>query len=221
MSSAILSPSTNYGTPPSRGEPAWEVALLFPAQGSWTEDDYLVLDTNRLVEYSDGFLEVLPMPTIQHQMIVEHLHGLIADYVKSRGTGRVLFAPLPVRLWAGKFREPDIIYLRAERLRAARDYPHGADLVVEVVSEGEKSRERDLITKPAEYAKAGISEYWIVDPEERMIKVLVLDQGSYRLHGAFGPGEMATSVLLTGFQTRVAEVLAAGEDAFQGRDMTH
>lgn len=125
----------------------------------------------------------------------------------------MLFAPLPVQLWPGKFREPDLIYLRPDRLRAARRYPQGADLVVEVVSEGEKSRERDIITKPAEYAKAGISEYWIVDPEERKITVLVLDQGKYRLHGEFGPQEAATSVLLSGFQAPVADVLAAGEAA--------
>jgi len=214
MSSAISPrPIASWLPPPSRGEPAWEIALLFPAQGSWTENDYLELDSNRLVEFSDGFLEVLPMPTILHPLIVEYLHGLLADFVKSRGAGKVLFAPLPVQLWPGKFREPDLIYLRPDRLRAARRYPQGADLVVEVVSEGEKSRERDIITKPAEYAKAGISEYWIVDPEERKITVLVLDQGKYRLHGEFGPQEAATSVLLSGFQAPVADVLAAGEAA--------
>jgi Uma2 family endonuclease len=106
-----------------------------------------------------------------------------------------------------------IIYLRPERLRATQRYPHGADLVVEVVSEGEKSRERDLVTKRAEYAKAEISEYWIVDPEEQNITVLVLDQGSYGLHGKFGQNETATSVLLSGFQVRVADVFAAGETA--------
>jgi Uma2 family endonuclease len=214
MVSGTSPPDAGFCAPPAkRGEPAWDVALLFPAQGSWTEDDYLGLDANRLVEFSDGFLEVLPMPTIQHQLIVAYLHGLIAAFVKSQGVGRVLFAPLPVRLWTGKFREPDIIYLRPDRLRATQHYPHGADLVVEVVSEGEKSRQRDPITKPAEYLKAGISEYWIVDPEERKIRVLTLEQDRYRLHGEFGPDEVATSELLSGFQVPVADVLAAGEIA--------
>lgn len=214
MSSVTSSSFASSWTPPAeRGEPAWEVAWLFPAQGSWTEEDYLELDSSRLVELSDGFLEVLPMPTILHQLIVGYLHGLIASFVKSHGAGKALFAPLPVQLWGGKIREPDIIYLRPERLRATQRYPQGADLVVEVVSEGEKSRERDLVTKRAEYEKAEISEYWIVDPEERNITVLVLDQGSYRLHGKFGADEMAASVLLSGFQVRVADVFAAGENA--------
>ncbi|MFN3333532.1 MAG: Uma2 family endonuclease, partial [Caldilinea sp.] len=50
-------------------EPAWEVALLFPAQGAWSEEDYLYLDTNHLVEFSDGKIEVLPMPSDKHQAI--------------------------------------------------------------------------------------------------------------------------------------------------------
>ena len=52
------------------GSPTWEIAYLFPNQGTWTADEYLALDTNHLIEFSDGVLEVLPMPTEQHQLIV-------------------------------------------------------------------------------------------------------------------------------------------------------
>ena len=50
--------------PDDHAEPAWEVALLFPAQGEWSEDDYLWLTDRirRLVEFTDGRVEVLPMP---------------------------------------------------------------------------------------------------------------------------------------------------------------
>jgi hypothetical protein len=54
-------------------EPTWEVAYLFPTQGSWSEEDYLSLHTNQLVEFSHGFLEVLPMPTTSHQLLVLYL----------------------------------------------------------------------------------------------------------------------------------------------------
>jgi len=125
MNSVPSPASTTFPSPPSsRGEPAWEVALLFPAQGSWTEDDYLEVNSNRLAEFSDGFLEVLPVPTILHQLIVQYLHGVIAEFVKRHAEGKVLLAPLPVRLWPGKYREPDIIYLRPERLRAAQGLDH-------------------------------------------------------------------------------------------------
>src|SRR5512137_1933658 len=91
-------------------EPAWEIARLFPAQGLWSEEDYLALKTNRLVEYSAGRIEVLPMPTDEHQSIVAYLYGLLAELARTLG-GKVLFAPLRLRLKSGKFREPDLVLL--------------------------------------------------------------------------------------------------------------
>jgi Uma2 family endonuclease len=194
-----------------RGEPAWEIATLFPDQGSWTEEDYLALNTNRLVELSDGCVEFLPMPTIFHQLIVNYLHNLLEAFVAKNSAGLVLFAPLPVRLWQGQFREPDIVYLRPERVRDRHGQPDGADLAMEVVSEGEENRKRDLEIKRREYAAAGISEYWTVDPQEQRITVLYLDGKSYKVHGEFGLGAQATSRLLPGFTVAVAEVFAAGQ----------
>jgi hypothetical protein len=55
---------------PKAGEPVWELATLFPHQGTWTVEDYLSLDTGRLIEYVDGFLEFPPIPTMAHQDIL-------------------------------------------------------------------------------------------------------------------------------------------------------
>jgi len=197
------------------GDPAWDVALLFPTQGEWTEQEYLALDTNRMVELSDGHLEVLPMPTIFHQLLVKYLYDALNRLVSSRDEGTVLFAPLPVRLWAGKYREPDVVFLRHDRTRRVHGQPFGADLVMEIVSGGEDNRERDLVTKRQEYAAANITEYWIVDPQEQRITVLVLDGGVYHVHGEFASGDAATSVLLAGFSIDVASVFAAGEAGSQ------
>ena len=62
------------------GEPTWDIAMLFPLQGQWTEEEYLALDTNRLMELVDGCLDVLPMPTPYHQAIVRYL---FTEFVKS------------------------------------------------------------------------------------------------------------------------------------------
>lgn len=194
-----------------RGEPTWEIAQYYPIQGDWTEDDYLALNLSCLVELSDGCLEFPAMPTLLHQFIVRLLFRLLDAYVSARALGEVLLAPLPVRLFSGKYREPDILFLLPERLRNLPKYPQGADLVVEVVSAGAKDRERDLDIKPREYARAGITEYWIVDPELRQITVLTLDGQSYREHGKFGSGALATSVLLAGFSVAVDAVFAAGQ----------
>ncbi len=55
------------------GEPVWEIAYLFPPQGSWSAEQYLALGTNRLIEFDHGSLEVLPMPTLAHQLIAQSL----------------------------------------------------------------------------------------------------------------------------------------------------
>ncbi len=161
--------------------------MLWPMQGEWTEVDYLALNSSRLVELSDGCLEVLPMQTTFHQLIVMYLYELLNPFVRGHALGLVLPAPLPVHLWPGKYREPDLIYLRPERLRKDPRYPEGADLAMEVVSDGEEDRRRDLVVKPQEYATAGIAEYWIVDPREQRVTVLTLEGQAYRVHGVFAP----------------------------------
>lgn len=192
------------------GEPAWEIALLFPPQGQWTEEEYLALNTNRLVELSDGCLEVLPVPMPLHQLILKFLLYQLDSFVSAQGNGMVLFAPTPMRLGPGKYREPDVLYLRPERVPDVRRQPTGADLVMEIVSEGAENRARDLEIKRQEYAAAGIAEYWIVDPEQQRITVLALEGQTYREHGVFAPGARATSVLLPGFGVDVQAAFAAG-----------
>lgn len=208
--------STTPSRPPASrpGEPPWEIALLFPAQGQWTEADYLALQkrTNLLVELSDGHIEVLPMPNLFHQRLVRFLFHLLETYVSALGSGEVFFAPLPIRLGAGKFRDPDLVYLKPGRIADPHHQPQGADLAVEVVSDDDEDRQRDLATKRQEYAQACVTEYWIVDPREHQIIVLTLDGPSYRVHGEFGPGTAATSVLLPGLTVTVDAVFAAGQD---------
>ena len=75
-------------------QPAWEVAMLFPLQGDWGEEDYLELPGNNLVELSDGCLEVLPMPIPLHQWIVFYLCRLIEDFASRNRFGQVLPARL-------------------------------------------------------------------------------------------------------------------------------
>jgi Uma2 family endonuclease len=114
-----------------------------------------------------------------------------------------------VRLKKGNIREPDVVYMKAENARRRRnEYWEGADLVIEVVSPDHKDRERDLKTKRQEYARAGIPEYWIIDPQEKVIRVLTLEGKAYKVHGDFGPGTRATSVLLPGFALDVDKALA-------------
>jgi Uma2 family endonuclease len=197
-----------------KGEPTWDIALAYPRQGLWTEDDYFALEHtlgNRMIELANGFLEFLPMPDFYHQDIVEFLFSALKAYLQEHHFGRAYFAPLPIRLWPGQIREPDIAVFRRGRIKHKRKAGDGADLVMEVVSPGEDARERDLDVKRREYAKAKIPEYWIVDPEPRTITVLALFGKSYKDHGVFTLGQKAASKLLKGFEVDVSDVFAAGE----------
>jgi Uma2 family endonuclease len=181
---------------------------FFPAQGDWSEDDYLELDTNRLVEFTDGLVEVLPMPTTSHQGIVFYLCSVLLDYVRPRGLGTARVAPLRVHLRPGAYREPDVLFMLAEHAaRVGEDFWEGADLVMEVVSPG--GRDRDRRRKRLEYAAAGIAEYWIVDPMAERITVLRLEGQRYVVHGEFKRGERASSALLQGFTVDVTAALTA------------
>lgn len=197
--------------PPAQPGPAWEIARLFPNQGQWGVGDYLELNrqTNRLVELDDGRIELLDMPTRTHQRIVLYLYKALMLFVEPRQLGEALVAPYPVRLWEGKFREPDIVFmLTANRARLRDDYAEGADLVIEVLSE---ARRRDLDTKRVEYARAGIPEYWIVDSQKRTLTVLSLHEGVYRAHPDAHAGGMAHSILLKGLTVDPAAMFSAIE----------
>jgi Uma2 family endonuclease len=182
---------------------------LLPLQGLWTEEQYLRLtdQTNRFIEFTEGSVEVLPMPTRKHQAISRFLFLAFLASVQRLG-GTVFYAPLRVRVAPGRFREPDLVLLLdVNDPRNQNAFWLGADLVVEIVSPDDV--ERDTVIKRADYAEARIPEYWIVNTEEKTITVLKLDNGVYIAHGVFHRGQTATSVLLEGFTVSVDAVCDA------------
>ena len=182
---------------------------LTPLEGLWTEEQYLTLtDASRmLIEFTDGSFEVLPMPSRDHQAISLFLLLALVSFIRPR-KGAVFYSPLRVQVRPGKFREPDLLLLRdAADPRNQNRYWLGADLVVEIVSED--NPERDTVEKVADYAEAGIPEYWIVNPLDQTITVLALAEGVYLAHGIFGRGEQAASLLLAGFSVAVDAVFEA------------
>ena len=187
-----------------------QIAELLPEQGDWSEDAYLWLtdQTNHLIEFTNGRIEVLPMPTEHHQAISAYLYMALLTFITRIG-GKIFYAPLHVRVKARKFREPDLLLLlSADDPRRHNQYWDGADLVVEIVSPD--NPDRDLVQKPRDYAQARIPEYWIVNPQTETITVLKLERTKYAEHGIFARGAQATSALLPEFEVSVDEVFDAG-----------
>jgi Uma2 family endonuclease len=193
-------------------EPAWDIARRFPAQGAWSEEEYLALPGNALVELDHGHIEVLDMPSEWHQSLVLALYELLASHARKHRLGKVLTAPMPVKLWEGKLREPDVLFMRREHAALrGENYWRGADLVMEVLSPNDPNR--DKVTKRREYAQAGIPEYWLVDPSACAITVFSLPENAeeYAIHGVWGIGGQARSASLEGFQVDVEALFTPEE----------
>lgn len=210
MSTADSIP-TPLGRPSQAGEPAWEIAHLFPLQGDWTEAAFLCHELSERFDLAHGRLELRPMPTLLHQLLVLYLLNRLNEWAGPRGRGVALPSPLPVRIPDHGLRHPDVLLVRSAHVVGFKRPLDGADLAVEVVSEGAENRARDEQIKPREYALAGIPEYWIVDPEQRIIQRLVLSAGDYTIADVLREGDTLTSPLLPDFTLSVIDLFRAGE----------
>ena len=208
-------PAARRAPAPRRREPLSEREMRLrglPADGSAMSADAFVrlsLDENLLMERVDGRLEYLPMPSRTHQKIVVRLSNRLEAHSEEAGMASdVIVAPFIVRV-NGRDRQPDVCFLKnADDPRAGETMWTGADLLVEVISPDDPRR--DTEDKRADYAAAGVPEYWIVDPRPavRTVTVLTLDGGAYRGEPV-GDGGTAASELLPDFAVDVTACLDA------------
>lgn len=175
----------------------------------WTEAEYVSFtgDRNTFIELVGGQLVIHNMPTPAHQLIVAR----ILRRLLGSTAGQAVPAPMSVRLHADTFREPDIGFYKTAHLDRLRgEVAEPPDLAVEVLSPDRRSLKRDRVEKRAEYARAGIPEYWIVDPKARDVLVLRLDAGAdvYAEVGRFAGDDVVTAIAAPDVAIRVAEMFA-------------
>src|SRR5207244_3603079 len=104
-----------------------------------------------------------------------------------------------------KYREPDaMIWLDQHTSRMGERESGPPDVAVEIISPSNEPH--DTNTKVREYAEAGISEYWIIQPQTRSVSVYALEGSAYRLLAQAGPGERAQSLVLSGFEVAVNDL---------------
>ncbi|RME48667.1 MAG: Uma2 family endonuclease [Caldilineae bacterium] len=175
----------------------------WPAQGHWTYDDYLRLpDDGRRYEIIEGVLYMVNAPSFEHQFAVAEIFGELRNFVKKNRLGVVLTAPFEVHLSeTTRPVQPDVLFIRAEN-HPQPDAPffEGApDLVVEVLSPA--TTRTDRFIKFNAYEKAGIPEYWIVNPKTRSVEVFTLSEGGeYALKGEYTADETVESEVLAGLK---------------------
>lgn len=170
--------------------------------GGWTEERYFAeAPEDRLWEFQDGELIVHSPATPHHQRVVGFLTFLLRGYVEERGLGEVFNGPAVLRLRPGVDKEPDLFFLRRERLDSVgpERVEGPADLVIEVTSPG--SRSYDLGEKAQVYREGGVAEYWAIDSERREIAVHRGDQAQYQA-AAMRAGRLESTVV-SGFWINV------------------
>jgi Uma2 family endonuclease len=123
-------------------------------------------------ELIDGEHYVSPAPRTKHQRISGQIFGLMFLYLRQHPLGKVYYAPLDVVFSDGDCVEPDLLYVSRERetRQMTEDYLEGApDLVVEILSPSTKHVDRGV--KHRLYERFRVPEYWIIDPENEVVKV--------------------------------------------------
>src|SRR5438094_3163387 len=80
----------------------------------WTEEEYLDHPGGCLIEFDHGHVERLPMPDVFHQTVSFNLQLAFHSFVRQRKLGKVLAAPLPVKVSDQKYREPDLVFRSAK-----------------------------------------------------------------------------------------------------------
>lgn len=132
-------------------------------------EEFLTLPIDgRQMEWVDGEAIIFMPPNARHQLISGLLQFLLTGFVSLFNLGRVIPAPFEMRTRPdGPAREPDILFIAREHLdRLTEQRLVGpADLIIEIVST--ESVNRDRREKFLEYAAAGVSEYWWIDPRSR------------------------------------------------------
>ena len=175
----------------------------------WSDELFLQVAaaTNHLIELRSGSLEVLPLPTLSHQTLVARLFRLLDAWLEPRGLGRIVLAPHPIRLWPGRFRMPDLaVYLPASYDRLGEQSSGPPDLVFEVLFPG--TRHVDLGEKREDYARAGIGEYWLIDPDTGTVQCLVLTGDHYDAQASSVGTDRVASTVLAGFAIRPSSLFA-------------
>jgi Uma2 family endonuclease len=152
------------------------------AEQRWTYADYCRIKPDRLRhEIVDGRHFVNPAPSPRHQTVGLRLAFELMRLVEKPGRGRVFIAPIDVHLGPGTVVQPDLVVLH--RRHAAMIGPTKItgvpDLLIEVLSP--TNRSHDTERKRDRYERAGVREFWLVDPDARRIEQLLLQRRRYRL----------------------------------------
>ena len=156
----------------------------------------------------EGDLFMMPPPGSFHQDIAGNIHFILRKYLQKKPIGKVGIAPYGVFLDDINVFLPDLFFVATSRLKhfSKRGFEGAPDLVVEILSPG--TARFDKASKKWVYARSGVRELWLIDPESEEVTVFNLSESRDEPRGVFGQDEIFTSPLLPGLKIRCEEVFA-------------
>ena len=179
---------------------------MLNAQTKLTYADYLKTADNERYELLDGKLVTSPSPGEMHQYSLGRLFLRLATIVYERNLGRVYCSPFDVVLSETDVVRPDLLFVSGTRagIITADNVQGAPDLVIEILSP--VTAERDGTTKLDLYARHGVREYWIVDPDARTVMLLWRGRGRFDVVGIYGAEQSLRSPTLRGFSIPLQEI---------------
>ena len=151
-------------------EPVAYVVKRPEQQGEYTLEDYYALPDDRRVELIDGVFYDMSAPSFVHQHLSSSIFGTLKEFFdKKKGNCMPMFAPLDVNLDCDDktMVQPDVVIL-CDRSKIRSWGVYGApDFCMEILSES--TRRKDCVKKLQKYIEAGVKEYWILDPFQKMM----------------------------------------------------
>src|SRR6266571_4855818 len=164
-------------------------------------------DSNRY-ELIGGELFVSRAPGIPHQRVLNNLQLAFGDYLRDNPIG--ILVPGAGAIFSDYDAViPDLVFVRNERwdqVVTGEKFTGALDLVIEVTSPGAENRRRDLLIKRQLYGKYGVSEYWVVDGENRSVEVYRLQEDRLERVATLRNGDEISTPLLPGLGLSVSEI---------------
>jgi Uma2 family endonuclease len=170
----------------------------------WTTADLELLpeEDGRRYEIIDGELHVTRAPHWKHQSVCGRIYAALDDWSLDTGLGEASITPGIIFSDADNV-IPDVVWASNERLAdsldAAGHLTAAPELVVEVLSPGEKNERRDRDLKLRLYSARGVREYWIISHPLQQIEIYRRDGGALALTETVLVGDRLTTPLLPGF----------------------
>ena len=147
-------------------------------------------------------------PTLSHQRIVVYLTTLLYTFVNKNKTGEIFCAPMDVEFDNRNIFQPDLLFIDRDNfdIMGKKRIKGAPDLTVEILSDS--TSKYDLREKKQVYAKYGVKEYWIIDPEFKRFEVFNLEGDEYKLSFINKSDKPFQSLVLNGLEINFDELFS-------------